>query len=232
MITSLKISGWRSHEESKFEFSRGTNVLVGVMGAGKSSILDAISFALFGTFPALQSRKVTLDDIIMSRPRKANKMIVSISFEMGRNQYVVKRIVERGKGTIESDIRENGKLMDTGSSRTTEAVEKILKVNYDLFSRAVYSEQNGLDYFLRLAKGQRMKKIDDLLQIDKFEKARSSVTSILNRIKNSIVDKTNIIEEIAKKENFERITDLKKEISEFEKEAKNLTEKLDSIKKK
>ncbi|MCD6367499.1 MAG: AAA family ATPase, partial [Candidatus Aenigmarchaeota archaeon] len=229
MITKVKIKGWRSHKDSEFVFSRGTNVLIGVMGAGKSSILDAISFALFGTFPSLQSRKVSLDDIIMNRPKKEDTMEVSVSFTMNSDEYTVKRIVGRGKGTIKAEIRKNGKLLETGTTRTTEEVERILKMNYDLFSRAIYSEQNGLDYFLRLAKGQRMKKIDDLLQIDRFESARTSTTTMINRIKNTISDKEKIIDEMERKEDFERIPKIKKEIEGLKEEKEKLASEMKKI---
>ena len=70
MITKLVLDNWRSHEHSEFEFENGTNVLVGAMGSGKTSAMDDICFALFGTFPALQARKLKLDQVIMSRPLK------------------------------------------------------------------------------------------------------------------------------------------------------------------
>ena len=129
MITSVALKGWRSHKDSELNFSEGTNVLIGVMGAGKSSLLDAISFALFGTFPSLKAKKLTMDDIIMNRPQKIDSAEVEVSFQINEDTYTVKRVIERGKGTTKAEIRKNGTLMDTGSSRTTENVEKILKIN-------------------------------------------------------------------------------------------------------
>ena len=46
----------------------------------------------------------------------------------------------------------------------TREVERILQMDYDLFQRAVYSEQNALDYFLQIPKGKRMDKIDSMLK--------------------------------------------------------------------
>lgn len=231
VITEVKLKNWRSHWDSEFRFSGGTNVLIGVMGAGKSSLLDSMCFALFGTFPALQARKLTLDDVIMNRPQKKEKAEVELSFQLDDNVYSVKRVIERGKGTTKAEIRKNGTLIDTGSSRTTENVEKILKISYNLFSRAIYSEQNGLDNFLTIAKGQRMKKIDVLLRIDKFESARSSTTTLANRLKDNIKDKTRIITEIEEKEDFGRIEKLKKEISETGKKQKELSSRKEKISK-
>ena len=145
--------------------------------------MDAICFAFFGTFPNLQTKKLKLDDVIMKKPAEKDRAEVEIEFKSGNSNYSLKRIIEKGKGTSYSEIRENGKLLEApNTQRVTEMVENTLKVNYELFSKAIYSEQNAIDYFLTIPKGQRMKKIDELLAIDKFEKARSSSVSLSNKI--------------------------------------------------
>ncbi|RLI96552.1 MAG: DNA replication and repair protein RecF, partial [Candidatus Aenigmatarchaeota archaeon] len=40
MITKVKLKNWRSHLESEFKFTRGTNALVGILGSGKTSVLN------------------------------------------------------------------------------------------------------------------------------------------------------------------------------------------------
>jgi len=168
MINKVHLKNWRSHLDSNLEFTSGTNVLLGSMGSGKSSVMNAICFGLFGTFPDLQSRKIKLDDLIMNKPSMKNESQISVDFTIGGKTYSVMRVIERNKGTTYSEIREGDKLLDSpNAQRVTELIEKILKINYELFSRAIYSEQNGLDYFLRLPRGERMKRIDSLLMIDK-----------------------------------------------------------------
>jgi len=195
MITEVKLKGWRSHSDSKLAFTPGTNALIGIMGSGKSSIMDAICFALFGTFPNLQSKKLKLDDVIMKKPNEMNEAEVEVKIHLDGKIYSIRRVIERGKGTTFSEIRSNGTVIESpSSSRVSEAVEKILKVNYELFSKAIYSEQNSLDYFLTIPRGQRMKKIDELLMIDKFEKARTNSVSLINRLADRKLAKQNVIE--------------------------------------
>jgi len=195
MITKVRLKGWRSHEDSKLEFTPGTNALIGIMGSGKSSIMDAICFALFGTFPNLQSKKLKLDDVIMKKPKEKNEAEVEINVHLDGMDYTIKRVIERNKGTTFSEIRSNGNVIESpSSSRVSEAVEKILKVNYELFSKAIYSEQNALDYFLTIPRGQRMKKIDELLMIDRFEKARMNSVSLINRLTDRKLAKQNVLE--------------------------------------
>lgn len=183
MITKVTLKNWRSHLNSSLEFSSGTNALIGIMGSGKSSILNAICFGLFGTNPELQSRKLKLDDLIMNKPQIRETAEIEVSFRVDGADYSVKRIIEKKKGTTYSELRASGKLIEAPSTqRVNELVEKVLKVDYELFSKAIYSEQNALDYFLTIPKGQRMRKIDELLMLDKFEKARSNTVSLGNKI--------------------------------------------------
>src|SRR3989338_6570015 len=156
MITNVKLKNWRSHLDSEFNFSSGTNALLGSMGSGKSSTMDAICFALFGTFPNLQSKKLKLDDVIMKKPSEKNVAEVEVVLDLNGTKYTIKRSIERGKGTMFSEISAGGNVLESpNSSRVSEAVEKNLKVNYELFSKAIYSEQNALDYFLTIPRGQR-----------------------------------------------------------------------------
>ncbi|MDI6643302.1 MAG: AAA family ATPase [Candidatus Hodarchaeaceae archaeon] len=184
MITHVKLKNWKSHSNTELRFGDGTNVLVGIMGSGKTAILDGITYALFGTLPAVQSRRIKLEDLITSRPRPLDRAEVEVGFiTPDGEEYLVKRVIERGTGTALSELRKaSGELVESpSSSRVTEVIKSLLDLDYDLFERAIYSEQNRLDYFLTLQRGRRMESIDELLGINKLEKARKSVVALSNR---------------------------------------------------
>src|SRR3989338_2896705 len=203
MITKVQLQNWRSHEQTELDFCEGTNALIGIMGAGKTSILDGICFALFGTFPALVSKKVKLEDVVMKKPKEKKFAEVNVFFELDDKEFSVKRRIENGRAT--GELRCEGKLIESPqTNKVTEEVEKILKINYDLFTRAVYSEQNQIDMFLTIPKGQRMKKIDELLAIDKFEKARLTTRSIVNKIHSRIEEKQRFIDALRQDEGVRR----------------------------
>src|SRR3990172_9282519 len=171
MITKIIIKNWRTRLDSELNFSEGTNCFIGPMGSGKTSVMDAICFGLFGTFLQIQQKKMKLEDIIMKKPFQKDSAEVSITFDIGDSEYNVKRTISKGRSTAE--LRKDNELIEgPQATKVTDEVERILKMNYDLFTRAIYSEQNQLDMFLTIPKGQRMKKIDELLSIDKFERAR------------------------------------------------------------
>lgn len=233
MITKVRLKNWKSHADSELEFAAGTNGLVGIVGSGKTSILDAICFALFGTFPTLQTRKLKLEDVIMKKPEQKTSAEVEVLFSLGGNSYSVKRMIEKKRGTSYSEVRENGRVLESpGTKNVTAIVEKKLKVNYELFSKAIYSEQNAIDYFLTLGKGQRMKKIDELLVIDRFETVRANAVKLTNRSVERKLARQSSIEQLDVSETQSAITELKKSITELEKGKVALSSKLEQSSRK
>ncbi|MEM0086850.1 MAG: SMC family ATPase [Candidatus Micrarchaeaceae archaeon] len=192
MINSIHLSNWKTHKDTHLTFTKGTNILIGMMGAGKSSVLDAISFALFGTFPALQHKRSSIEDIIMSRPSQEENASVRLDFAIDGKDYVVERSISRG-GTAQATLTRDGAYLQSQPKRVTEEISKILNVDYDLFSRVVYSEQNRLDYFLELGPSDRKKQIDELLGIDRFSIASDNAKTLINRIKDAIADQEKVV---------------------------------------
>ena len=223
MIRKIVLKNWKVHLNSTLTFERGVNLIVGNIGSGKTSVLDAICFGLYGTFPDLQSRKVKIDDLIMRKPFEKDEAEVYVEFEVNGKILSARRVLKKGRGSY-AEFRENGKLLEIQSSqRVTELVEKELKTSYELFSKIIYAEQNGLDYFLRLQAGERKKKIDELLMIEKFEKARSSASSLIHRLELIVKDKEKYLASI----DFEI---MKRELEEIKAEIVRIDEDIKSKK--
>jgi len=230
MITKVRLRNWKSHLESELGFSSGVNVLVGLMGAGKSSVMDAVAFGLFGSFPALQGRRVVLDELIMARPQKKGEAGVEVEFQADGKKYLVKRDLKRGKGSS-AEIREGGVLKEVSSRGVTREVERILGMDYEVFSRAVYSEQNGIDYFLKIPAGKRREHIDRMLRVDRFEIVRSEAVALQNRLKAGREEKLRIAAEMEKEGLGERIEKLGKEIKVFREEVLEMEKSREELEK-
>ena len=180
MITRVRLRNWKSHAETDLRLGDGTNLLVGGMGSGKSSVLEAISMGLFGTVPGLRERGLKLEDLIRNKPEPADSAEVEVGFLTPEGEeYVVKRVIRRKGATFSELRRADGSLVETESSgKVTERVEKLLGLSYELFERAVYSQQNRLDYFLSLRPSERRKKIDELMGMDRLEEARQKLGTL------------------------------------------------------
>lgn len=217
MIQRLRMQNWRSHSDSEFKFSSGVNALLGIMGSGKSSAMDALCFALFGTFPALGARRLTLDEVIRARPQQQTSALVELDFKSREGDlYTIARQVELGKGTKKVELRKNGVLLESANSQSVnDLIEKILKIDYDVFSRAVYSEQNQLDQFLNIPRGQRMERIDKLLKLDRFETARKTAGKLVNQFSDEASSKELLSRDILLEREAVSITELEQEKAEL-----------------
>ena len=221
MIREIELINFKSHKKTKLKFTEGNNIFVGISGSGKSTILDAICFGFFGTTPKIQKKRIKISDLIMDKPFKEESANVKIIFESDKKNYEINRSIYLNKSSY-AELRENGKLIAINQAQVTEAIEKILKVDYELFSKVIYAEQNKLDYFLTLPPGNRMSDIDNLLKLSKFELARAKTTSLLNKFKNQ----KNMREETLS--NFDE-RDLKEKRREIEEYLEKLNKDLSSL---
>ncbi|MDD3083624.1 MAG: AAA family ATPase, partial [Candidatus ainarchaeum sp.] len=233
MIKTLELKNWRTHKESKLEFGKGTNVIIGVMGSGKSSIINALSYSLFGTFPSLKSKQISLNEIIMNKPNKCDQAETKIVFENKKNIYTIQRII-KNNGTNEAKIYKNDVLIAGPKQKdVNEKVEQILGLNYELFSRAAYSEQNEIDFFLKLTPSERKKKFDELLELEKYEIARKNSLMLKNQMirenkqqKEFIEQQKKIIKSYEEEKTVLKILEEEKKIKELEQQKENSEKKL------
>lgn len=223
MIERIRLTNWKSHLSSDLKFSAGVNALTGAMGSGKTSIVEAISFALFGTFPSLKSHRVGLDELIMKKPEKKELSRVELNFSLNGNDYYIVREIRAGKGTGKCEIRKDGEILDVNARGVTREVERCLQMDYDTFSKAVYSEQNGIDYFLRIPRGKRKDEIDRMLKVDKFEAARLEAVSLKNKVRNGIEERLKIVYELEKEDMSSGLKDAKDALKLINEEEAELT---------
>jgi len=240
MIRKIRLKNWKSHKQSELEFRKGTNVLTGIIGAGKSTVVEALCYALFGTYPALKSNSVNLNEIIMNKPNQMEEAKVELEFDYNEKNYLIERTVFLGKNANQAKIFEEGRLLAGPKPKdVNEKINEIIEMNYDLFSRAVYSEQNQIDFFLKLDPSTRKKKFDEILDLEKYEKARKTNITVKNRIKKIAEEKeelikknTDLIDEKALKELNEKKELKEKRMKELEEEKEAKEKELEQNLKK
>jgi DNA repair exonuclease SbcCD ATPase subunit len=139
----------------------GTTLIVGQNGAGKSTCLDALTFALFGK----PFRNINKPQLINSITKK--DMVVEIEFNMGSNSYKVVRGV---KPTV-FEVYCNDTLLNQSAEMRDyqEILEKqILRINYKSFCQVVILGSASFVPFMQLPAGQRRGIIEDLLDLQVF----------------------------------------------------------------
>ncbi len=239
MIKKVVLENWKSYRDEEFVFDEGVNALIGEMGSGKSSVLESIVFGLYGTLPSIKERRINIDDIIKRAPNREESAKVKIFFEID-DTYSVERVIKRGRGTTKSILRMEGDVIaGPQATEVSEKIEEIIGLNFDLFTTIVFSEQNSLDFFLDMRPGERKEKIDKLLGLDRFEKARKTLVKLKNSVRNKrdykegdLKDNKESFEDKDLEKLLEKREDIEGEIEEHEEKGKKLIEEKRSLDKK
>ena len=115
-------------------------VIKGRTGAGKSSIIDAICYALYGRVPRYGGEKAHKH--LLSRGQSS--MYVSLEFSVRGNYYRVDRAYSQSKSVGQSTYRfyENGKPIPLRESELNERIKEILRLDYETFTKVILLPQN------------------------------------------------------------------------------------------
>ena len=147
---------------TEIQLDKTTNTLiVGENGAGKSTILDALTFALFGK----PFRKINKPQLLNTITKK--ELVVEIEFDISKNQY---KIIRGIKPNV-FEVYQNGSLLNQSAEMKDyqEILEKqILKLNMKSFSQVVVLGSASFVPFMQLPGGQRREVIEDLLDLQIF----------------------------------------------------------------
>lgn len=145
--------------------------IAGPTGAGKSSILDAMMFALYGYVPRLG--KAGADLITTGRDRLA----VEFEFAVGQRTFRVARTLRRRQGAkVVLEETTSGRVRPLSDKVTdaNAAIERLVGIGYDGFSQSVVLPQGRFDTFLRGAGGDRRELLKGLLGLERYELMRKA----------------------------------------------------------
>jgi DNA repair exonuclease SbcCD ATPase subunit len=247
MITFQKIR-WRNFLSTGNQFTEvelnqhRTNLVVGTNGAGKSTVLDALTFALFNK----PYRKINKPQLVNTTNER--ECVVEIEFTINTRQYLVRRGI---KPNI-FDIVVNGTPLhreadDRAMQRILE--ENILKLNYKSFTQIVILGSSTFVPFMQLTSANRREVIEDLLDIRIFSamnnilkdnlKDKKTQVKSLDLKKETLKDKMKMqkdfIEELENRGNAninanrEKITNLDKEVGVYMEENDKTNEQVERL---
>jgi len=214
---------------SEIQLNANTNsLIIGENGSGKSTMLDALCFALFGK----AFRSVNKPNLINSINGK--DCVVEVEFDIGNKQY---KIVRGIKPNI-FEIYQDGTLVnqDAAMRDYQEYLEKfIIKLNYKSFTQIVILGSASFVPFMQLSASDRRAIIEDLLDIQIFSTMNGLVRNKLSMNKDSMITKKNEIELMQqkydiKKEHQDKLNEDKEvKVNEYASEIQSCTETLCTI---
>ena len=221
MIRSIELVDFLAHSNTKLEFDSGATVFVGDNGAGKSSIIDAITFSLFGEHTRKNNRGLIR--------RGSNQCFAKIEFSAnGKNYQAVRKIDSKGTLTAQFAEDVDGKLIPIaegerkqfGESMTMH-VEKTLGMNFKKLRVASIVQQGELSSIIK-AKGKEFKELlNAIIGIDKLDTALASMRTVQREFRTSIQEKFSYDDT--------QIHLLENKITEYENESKNAQPRLEHL---
>ncbi|MFQ5999262.1 MAG: AAA family ATPase [Candidatus Bathyarchaeia archaeon] len=240
-VKSLELENIRSHRKTTIPFVRGFNCLVGGLGRGKSSVLYAIDFALFGD-PLGRSYEYLLRE-------GADFGKVALIFTHGGKTYTILRGLRRhGKG-ISQDMEqlkffENDKLIASAKGEAVvEQLKALTGLDKDLFREVVWVRQEHLKELLDVTPRKRQQRLDQLFGLSDYEVAWSGLAAFQRdyKVEKGVyerdadvvgVDKlqeeyNKTVKEFSTIEN--QLQDLGKELTQAETALKEATSRLESL---
>ena len=221
MIKSIELVDFLSHSDTKLEFDNSTTVFVGQNGAGKSSIIDAITFALFGKHTRKNNKSLIR--------RGANQGFTKIKFSANGKNYQALRKID-SKGTLIAQFSEevdgNLKIIAEGERKQfdesmTKEIEKTLGIEFEKLKIASIVQQGELSTIIKAKPKEFKELVNTIIGIDKLDIALGLMRTVQKEFRNHIQEKLGYDDT--------QIQFLENKITEYENESKNAKPKLEKL---
>ena len=221
MIKSIELVDFLSHSDTKLEFDNSTTVFVGQNGAGKSSIIDAITFALFGKHTRKNNKSLIR--------RGANQGFTKIKFSAnGKNYQALRKIDSKGAliAQFSEEVDGNLKIIAEGERKQfdesmTKEIEKTLGIEFEKLKIASIVQQGELSTIIKAKPKEFKELVNAIIGIDKLDIALGLMRTVQKEFRNHIQEKLGYDDT--------QIQFLENKITEYENESKNAKPKLEKL---
>lgn len=217
-IERLRLSNFKPYPDTDLRLERGVTVIHGLNGSGKSSLLEACFFALYGS-SALSG---TLEDVITNGEEECE---IELWFAHGDGSYHIERRVRFSgeRAQTATCVLETPDGTVDGARDVERSIENLLRMDSDAFVNCAYVRQGEVNKLIHARPGERQDMIDDLLQLGTLEEyrervseARLGVNDVRADVQGSLREIETQIEEKEGKELPALLNDLETELGEIE----------------
>lgn len=232
ILKSLKLENIRSYLVQEIEFPSGSILLNGDIGAGKSTILLAIEFALFGT------KRKHLPASALLRNGK-NKGAVELKLTIDNKEVIIRRTLKRTHDTVKQDLGFviiNGIKTDATPIELKSKILDLLGYSQQLVTKSkdlvyrytVYTPQEDMKQILTDDKENRIDTLRHVFNIDKYKRIKENTSIYIKELKDKIKINTALISDLDVK--TKQKTEINLDITKLKTEISDLRPRLDQIK--
>jgi len=180
-LKSLKLENFRQHEDSFIEFSDGITIINGTNGSGKSTILEAITWAIYGTDAARGNK----DTIKFNKAKARAKVRVELIFGLDDEIFRIERFLDKAELYIGEE--ENKAPIVTTQQEVTKYLTDKLGMTKDEFFNTYFTGQKELNFLGNQKPLERRKFISKVLNYEKIREIQEQVRTDKNSINNEII---------------------------------------------
>lgn len=252
ILKSLKLKNFRKFKDSLIEFPDGVTGVVGLNGAGKSTIFEAIAWVLYGSVAA----RTSADQIKRENAEHSDPCRVELGFIFGDDKYRVVREMSGKSLATSASATINGKLVANGAEIVSKFIQKKLGMDFKSFYTSIFAKQKELNALSSMNASERrplilrmlgIDALDDIIKEIKFDKrnkdavidglgqdlvdknGRNKTDVYQNEIKNLEQKKDDL--DLLLKKSTENITIAKKEVEALERRYANAKKESEKIQK-
>ncbi len=219
----LRLRNFKPYADTDLQFTDGVTVIHGLNGSGKSSLLEACFFALYGS-KALDG---TLDDAVTTG---ADETDVELWFTHAGEEYRITRELRRSGGSVSTRtcVLEGDDTTIEGARDVREFVgDELLRMDSEAFRNCAYIRQGEVNRLINASPRERREMIDDLLQLGKLEEYRERARDARLGVEDVLADKRGGLNKLEEQIEAKEAKDLHDRLNDLESDLRELDEEIE-----
>ncbi|MEM0493562.1 MAG: SMC family ATPase, partial [Candidatus Thermoplasmatota archaeon] len=219
ILKTLTLHNYRKYKHAVIDFPDGITAIVGLNGTGKSTLFEAIAWALYGS----DASRTSTDQIKREGAEPKDSCRVELEFIFEEHTYRVTREMAGKSLTPSATILIDGALAATGAEVVTRFIEKRLSMDHRSFFTSIFAKQKELNVLSMINPSERRLLILRMLGIDTLDHVIREIRADAKN-KNTLIDKLQM--DLVDEKGDDRAEKIEKEIEELKLKYKSIDESL------
>ncbi|WP_254537697.1 DNA double-strand break repair ATPase Rad50 [Halomarina litorea] len=223
----VRLENFKCYADADLTLGPGVTVIHGLNGSGKSSLLEACFFALYGA----KALDTTLDEVVTIGAEEAT---VELWFAHGGEEYHIERRVRNTgeRATTAKCVLETPGDPVEGARDVRGYVADLLRMDAGAFVNCAYVRQGEVNKLINASPSQRQDMIDDLLQLGTLEEYRERASNARIGVNRVLDGKRELLDDTVSRIEEKEGKDLHATLNELETERNELAEKIEAKEEK